>query len=63
MSAWAGNGNNWVHTVNKLPPEGVLVDTISEGGISQQMTFKSNLWWTGDTYVYYVPRLWRHING
>lgn len=44
-----------------LPPEGVVVDTISPGGIQQPLKRSGRLWFHPDgvMYVYYVPMLWR----
>lgn len=55
--------DNWNQTDNKLPPEGVVVDTISEGGQSQRLKREGRLWFVpdGEMYVYYTPKFWREL--
>lgn len=57
--------NQWKAIKDQAPPEGVEVDTIvsDEVGLrnEQPMTFKNNLWWVGDMYVYYAPTHWRYL--
>ncbi|HHD7207846.1 TPA: hypothetical protein ACNOH0_003760 [Enterobacter hormaechei] len=57
--------NNWKHTRRELPPEGVLVYTISPSGMEQKLKRQGNLWFvkSGDMYVYYTPDKWRYIVG
>ncbi|CAH5460360.1 TPA: hypothetical protein N0X70_001557 [Enterobacter roggenkampii] len=57
--------NEWKHTKHILPPEGILVDTISQGGMEQKLKRQGNLWFvkSGDMYVYYTPEKWRYIVG
>lgn len=57
--------NKWKLTRQELPPEGVLVDTISQGGMEQKLKRQGNLWFvkSGDVYVYYTPEKWRYIVG
>lgn len=51
----------WTPVSQSLPPEGVVVDTISPGGLQQQLKRKGSLWFfpDGSTYVYYTPQFWR----
>ena len=57
--------NKWRCTQQELPPDGVLVDTISQGGMEQKLKRKGALWFVreGDIYVYYTPVKWRYILG
>lgn len=57
--------NRWKHTRKELPPEGILVDTISQGGMEQKLKRQGNLWFvkSGDMHVYYTPEKWRYILG
>jgi len=63
-SPWDG-GPNWTHLKNRLPPERVLLETISPGGIQQDLIYHSGHFWApeGDIYVYYEPQFWRVKNG
>lgn len=38
-------------------PQGVVLTTISENGIIEDLILKGNLWWLPDMsmYVYYTP--------
>lgn len=57
--------NKWKRTRQELPPENVLVYTISPGGMEQKLKRQGNLWFvnSGDMYVYYTPEKWRYIVG
>ncbi|HCR2010153.1 TPA: hypothetical protein ONC52_001975 [Enterobacter asburiae] len=57
--------NKWKQTRQELQPEGILVDTISQGGMEQKLKRQGNLWFvkSGDMYVYYTPEKWRYIVG
>ena len=52
----------WTRTDHDLPPEGVPVKTLSEGGQEQTLIRKGRLWFLPDMsmYVYYTPAYWRH---
>lgn len=56
---------NWTRTDKQLPPEGVVVETISEGGQQQPLRLQGRLWFLpdGSMYVYYVPTFWRPLEG
>lgn len=51
----------WHPVSESLPAEGVLVDTISDGGTEQSLRRKGRLWFYPDMsmYVYYTPKFWR----
>lgn len=54
--------STWTRVERELPPEGVVVETISPGGIPQNMWRKGRLWFPDDgsgVYVYYEPEFWR----
>lgn len=53
----------WTLTENELPPEGVVVETISESGQQQKLKRQGRLWFFPDAsmYVYYTPRMWRRL--
>ena len=55
--------SDWTPTADRLPPENVQLDTVSENGLLQTLIFMKNLWWTPDMkmYVYYTPKHWRRI--
>lgn len=55
---------NWTRVAVKPPPQGVMVDTISPGGLEQTLQLISGLWFDEHRtmYVYYVPEFWRHIS-
>lgn len=59
------NMNKWKSIKDKLPPEGILVETIIQGGMEQTLKRQGNLWFVrdGDMYVYYTPDKWRYIVG
>ena len=54
----------WNLTASALPPVGVKVRTMSEGGIEQTMIYDNNLWWLPDKsmYVYYTPQFWKPLD-
>lgn len=47
-------------TLEELPPEGEVVDTISPGGMQQRLKRSRRLWFLpdGSMYVYYTPVAW-----
>lgn len=51
----------WTRTENGLPPEGVVVDTLSPNGRDTPLIRQGALWFFPDMsmYVYYTPALWR----
>lgn len=53
--------NTWTPISDGRPPEGVLVDVITETGDERQLIYASNLWWVPDRsmYVYFTPVFWR----
>lgn len=53
----------WTLTEIKLPEEGVVVETLSEGGIQSQLKRFGGLWFfpDGSMHVYYTPRYWKAI--
>ncbi len=55
--------NNYKRVDQELPPEGELVDTISPGGVAQQIRRKGGLWFFADMsmYVYFTPEFWRPL--
>ena len=55
--------DNYTRTAVSLPPEGVVVDTISEGGQDVRLKRIEKLWFfeDGSMYVYYTPIMWRLI--
>ncbi len=52
---------DWTRVEDKLPPDGVVVDTISPGGMEQPLKRNGALWFFDDDsmYVYYTPEFWR----
>lgn len=50
----------WYRVADEPPPEGMVCDTISPGGMQQTLHFVSGLWFYPDNtgYVYYTPELW-----
>lgn len=56
---------NWIACKDKLPPEGLVVETIisdKDGERNQQKLKRNkNLWFvpSGEIYVYYTPTHWR----
>lgn len=56
----------WTRCDDELPPTGLVVDTLSPGGIQQPLKRGGNngaLWFVpdGSTYVYYIPEFWRRL--
>lgn len=53
----------WTPCTSNLPPDDVVVDTISEGGIQQHLKRSGRLWFVpdGTMYAYYTPTHWRFI--
>lgn len=53
----------WTRTDKALPPEGQVVETISEGGVQQKLRRVGDLWFfpEGDMYVYYNITFWRPL--
>ena len=51
----------WNLVSDSLPDEGVIVETISEGGIQQSLKRVGGLWFFPDSsmYVYYTPKFWK----
>jgi len=52
---------NWSLTKNVLPDEGIVVETISEGGQQVKLKRQGRLWFypDGSMYVYYTPSMWK----
>jgi hypothetical protein len=50
----------WFSPKDKLPEEGVVVDTLNSSGQMTQLKRQGNLWFfaDGSMYVYYVPTFW-----
>lgn len=55
----------WHNTKDQLPPEGRIVDTISEGGLGQKLKRQGKLWFfpDGSMYVYYAVAKWAYLEG
>lgn len=55
--------DDWTRVDQKLPPKGLVVDTISPGGLSSRLKLIDGLWFfeDGSMYVYYVPEFWRRV--
>ncbi len=53
----------WHNAREVKPPEGELVDVITEGGDQRQLIWKQNLWFLPDLsmYVYFGVSSWRRI--
>jgi hypothetical protein len=62
--AAAASVRPWTRAEDRLPPDGVLVETISEGGMPSTLKRSGNLWFVpdGEMYVYYGVRYWREIS-
>lgn len=45
----------------RFPPERVVVETVSPGGLVQDLQRIGRLWFfpDGSAYVYYEPAMWR----
>lgn len=56
---------NWKQTEKEVPPENVVVETISANGQQQDLVRRGTLWFFPDMsmYVYYVPKFWKEKNG
>ena len=56
----AENSTIWYPVSEKLPPEGVLVDVITESGDKRQLRLSKNLWFLPDMsmYVYFSVKSW-----
>ena len=52
---------DWNRPDEKLPPEGVVVDTMNSHGQVTQLKRSGRLWFVpdGSMYVYYEPMFWR----
>lgn len=52
---------NWNRTDKVLPPEGKVVQTLSDGGIEQPLKRVGQLWFfpDGSMYVYFHVVYWR----
>jgi len=52
-----------IAVAEQLPPEGVLVRTISDGKMVQNLKRLGNLWFVpdGSMYVYYTPAYWAYF--
>jgi hypothetical protein len=55
----------WKRTIDALPLEGVVVTTISAGGLEQDLQRQGPLWFfpDGSMYVYYQVEFWREREG
>jgi hypothetical protein len=54
----------WTRVSDQPPPERVLVETISPGGMQQTLVRHGRLWFVDERlsmYVYYEPHYWRPI--
>lgn len=53
--------DQWARTDTVEAPEGVVVETLSAGGIQTELKRLGNLWFLPDNsmYVYYTPMFWR----
>lgn len=58
--------SNWIRTVDRLPPDNVVVDTKiddDQNGVRNEQPLQRHhsLWWfeSNDMYVYYVPTHWK----
>jgi len=54
---------DWFSPKYKLPPEGVVVNTMNSVGQVSQLKRRGGLWFVPDgcMYVYYVPQFWKPI--
>lgn len=55
----------WKKTDRELPPEGQVVDTLSDGGVQQPLKRLGQLWFQpdGSMYVYYHVLFWSPLSG
>lgn len=53
--------NKWHRTLDLLPPDGTLVEVVTNGGCT--LLYRGGMWWIpdGSMYVYYVPEYWREV--
>lgn len=53
----------WIECNRELPPEGVVVETLSPGGMQSTLKRQGRLWFfpDGSMYVYYTPSKWRAV--
>lgn len=51
----------WFSPKYKLPPDGVVVETLNSAGQMTQLKRQGNLWFfaDGSMYAYYTPTFWR----
>ena len=54
---------DYKRTEDEVPNEGVVVETVSPGGMVSKLKRNGNLWFfaDGSMYVYYTPLFWRHL--
>lgn len=65
--ATTDNEEGWISVDKKLPPDGVVVDTVIMGPPrrnQQTLMRQGRLWFvpSGSMYVYYEPTHWRSVN-
>lgn len=55
--------SQWNRVESVLPPEGLVVETISAGGLQQTLKRQGKLWSfpDGSMYVYYRVAYWREV--
>ncbi len=55
---------DWTEVSQSVPPNGVVVDTVSPNGLQQKLKRIDNLWFSPDgaIYMYYTPARWRHVD-
>lgn len=51
----------WKKTSEELPEENLIVKTISPKGEEAKLYRIGNLWFSGVSYVYYIPERWTYI--
>jgi len=53
--------NDWYKPSEKLPPNGVVVNTMNSHGQVTQLKRSDRLWFVpdGSMYVYYEPTFWQ----
>lgn len=56
--------SEWIETLQRVPKEGVEVETRDSGGNVQTLVRKGGLWFFPDMsmYVYYTPTAWRAMS-
>lgn len=54
---------NYKRVDREAPPEGVVVETVTDTGFVSQLKRQGSLWFIpdGSMYVYYTPTLWREV--